>query len=155
MISLALLGTLTLVGCGEKEKTETSTSQQGTLEEVFVEIQTPKELPVGEEIVLSAKVTQSDEAVNDADSVEFEVWESGLRDEGHMVEGKHTEDGIYEAKFTFDHDGVYYMFAHTTARDMHVMPKQELKVGTPDMSKVLPDDSDNSMKHMEHKDGKH
>ena len=145
IISLALLVALTLVGCGEKEETETSTSQQGTLEEVFVEIQTPEELPVGEEIVLSAKVTQSDEAVNDADSVEFEVWESGLRDEGQLIEGTLTEDGIYEAKITFEHDGVYYMFAHTTARDMHVMPKQEL---TPDMSKVLPDDSDNSMDHM-------
>lgn len=152
IISLALLVALTLVGCGEKEETHTSTSHQGTLEEVFVEIQTPEELPVGEEIVLSAKVTQSDEAVNDADSVEFEVWESGLRDEGHMVEGKLTKDGIYEAEFTFDHDGIYYMFAHTTARDMHVMPKQELTVGTPDMSKVLPDESDNSMDHM---DGKH
>lgn len=152
IISLALLVALTLVGCGEKEETHTSTSHQGTLEEVFVEIQTPEELPVGEEIVLSAKVTQSDEAVNDADSVEFEVWESGLRDEGHMVEGKLTKDGIYEAEFTFDHDGIYYMFAHTTARDMHVMPKQELTVGTPDMSNVLPDESDNSMDHM---DGKH
>lgn len=151
IISLALLVAFTLVGCGEKEDTHTSTSHQGTLEEVFVEIQTPKELPVGEDIVLSAKVTQNDEAVDDAESVKFEVWESGLRDEGHMVEGKLTEDGVYEAEFTFDHDGIYYMFAHTDARGLHVMPKQELTVGTPDMSKVLPDDSDHSMDHMDDK----
>ncbi|WP_298467178.1 FixH family protein [uncultured Psychrobacillus sp.] len=151
IISLALLVALTLVGCGEKEETHSSTSHQGTLEEVMVEIQTPKELPINEDIKLSAKVTQNGEAVNDANSVEFEVWESGLRDEGHMVEGKLTEDGVYEADFTFEHDGVYYMFAHTTARDMHVMPKQELTVGTPNMSKVLPDDSDNSMDHMSEK----
>ncbi|MBD7945563.1 FixH family protein [Psychrobacillus sp. Sa2BUA9] len=152
---LALLVAFTLVGCGEKEETHTSTSHQGTLDEVIVEIQTPEKLQVGEEVVLSAKVTQSKEAVNDADSVEFEVWESGLRKEGHMVEGTLTEDGVYEANFTFDHDGVYYMFAHTTARGLHVMPKQELTVGNPDMSKVLPDDSDNSMDHMEHSDGNH
>ena len=151
IISLAVLVAFTLVGCGEKEETHTSTSHQGTLEEVFVEIQTPKELPVGEDIVLSAKVSQNDEAVNDADAVKFEVWESGLRDEGQMVEGKLTEDGVYEAEYRFDHDGVYYMFAHTDARGLHVMPKQELTVGTPDMSKVLPDDSDNSMDHMSEK----
>ena len=67
-----------------------------------------------------------------------------------MVEGNLTEDGVYEANFTFDHDGVYYMFAHTNARGLHVMPKQELIVGEPDMSKVLPDDSDDSMSHMNH-----
>lgn len=41
------------------------------------------------------------------------------------------------------------MFAHTTARGMHVMPKQELIVGNPDMSKVLEDTSSNSMEHDE------
>ena len=150
IISLALLVALTLVGCGEKkEEKETSTSQQGTLEEVFVEIQTPEDLPVGEEVILSAKVTQSEEAVNDADKVEFEVWESGLRNEGEMLDGELTEDGTYVADYVFDHDGVYYMFAHTTARGMHVMPKQELIVGNPDMSKVLEDTSSNSMEHDE------
>ena len=63
--------------------------------------------------------------------VEFEVWESGMRDEGQMIEGNLTEDGVYEANYSFDHDGVYYMFAHTTARGLHVMPKQELIVGEP------------------------
>ena len=46
---------------------------------------------------LSVKVTQGDEAVDDADSVEFEVWESGMRDAREMIEGNLTEDGVYEA----------------------------------------------------------
>lgn len=125
-----------------------TSNNEGTLEEVIVDIQTAETLSV-DDVVLSAKVTQSDEAVDDA-SVEFEVWESGLRDEGHMIEGNLTEDGVYEANYSFDHDGVYYMFAHTNARGLHVMPKQELIVGEPDMSKVLPDDSDNSMSEMNH-----
>jgi len=141
---------MTLVGCGDKEVSESpsTSNNEGTLEEVIVDIQTAETLSV-DDVVLSAKVTQSDEAVDDA-SVEFEVWESGLRDEGHMIEGNLTEDGVYEANYSFDHDGVYYMFAHTNARGLHVMPKQELIVGEPDMSKVLPDDSDNSMSEMNH-----
>ena len=57
---------------------------------------------------------------------------------------------VYMKQFhTFDHDGVYYMFAHTTARGLHTMPKQKLTVGNPDMSTVLPDESDNTM-HNDH-----
>lgn len=149
-LAVLIFATMTLVGCGDKEVSESpsTSNNEGTLEEVIVDIQTAETLSV-DDVVLSAKVTQSDEAVDDA-SVEFEVWESGLRDEGHMIEGNLTEDGVYEANYSFDHDGVYYMFAHTNARGLHVMPKQELIVGEPDMSKVLPDDSDNSMSEMNH-----
>lgn len=149
-IAALVMATMTLVGCSDEQATEVNSQQEGTLEEVMVEFQTPTELAVNEEVVLSVKVTQGDEAVDDADSVEFEVWESGMRDASEMIDGHLTEDGVYEAKYTFDHDGVYYMFAHTTARGLHVMPKQELTVGTPDMSKVMPDDSDDSMSDMTH-----
>lgn len=149
-IAALVMATMTLVGCSDKQATEVNSQQEGTLEEVMVEFQTPTELAVNEEVVLSVKVTQGDEAVDDADSVEFEVWESGMRDASEMIDGQLTEDGVYEAKYTFDHEGVYYMFAHTTARGLHVMPKQELTVGTPDMSKVMPDESDDSMSDMNH-----
>ncbi|PZX04933.1 YtkA-like protein [Psychrobacillus insolitus] len=149
-IAALVMVTMTLVGCSDKQVTEVNSQQEGTLEEVMVEFQTPTELAVNEEVALSVKVTQGDEAVDDADSVEFEVWESGMRDASEMIDGQLTEDGVYEAKYTFDHDGVYYMFAHTTARGLHVMPKQELTVGTPDMSKVMPDESDDSMSDMNH-----
>ncbi|QUG42724.1 FixH family protein [Psychrobacillus sp. INOP01] len=149
-LAVLALATMTLAGCGDKDAPESNATHhnEGTLEEVVVDIQTAETLSV-EDVVLSAKVTQSDEAVDDA-TVEFEVWESGMREEGHMVEGNLTEDGVYEANFSFDHDGVYYMFAHTNARGLHVMPKQELIVGEPDMSKVIPDESDDSMSHMNH-----
>ncbi|MGE7984056.1 FixH family protein [Solibacillus sp. NPDC093137] len=137
-----------LVGCGDDPKVETlDTAEVPAI--VDVHIQTAEQLNAGETIQLAARVTQDDEAVNDAKEVKFEVWESGLRDEGEMLDGELTEDGIYVADYTFDHDGVYYMFAHTTARGMHVMPKQELIVGNPDMSKVLEDTSSNSMENDE------
>ena len=137
-----------LVGCGEDPEVETlDTAEMPAI--VDVHIQTAEQLNAGETIQLAARVTQDEEAVNDAKEVKFEVWESGLRDEGEMLDGELTEDGIYVADYKFDHDGVYYMFAHTTARGMHVMPKQELIVGNPDMSKVLEDTSSNSMEHDE------
>ncbi|TQR19035.1 FixH family protein [Psychrobacillus vulpis] len=146
VLTVIALTTLALVGCSNNEATTNGGSHnEGTLEEIVVVIQTPETLPVGEDIKLSAKVTQGDKVVDDADKVEFEVWESGMREHGTMLDGKLTKDGVYEVNYTFDHDGIYYMFAHTTARGLHVMPKQELKVGNPDMSKVMPDDSDNSM----------
>lgn len=141
-----------LVGCGDEQEVETLDNMEMPAI-VEVDIQTTEQLNAGETIELAARVTQDEEAVNDAKEVKFEVWESGLRDEGEMIEGQLTEDGIYVAEHTFDHDGVYYMFAHTTARGMHVMPKQELIVGNPDMSKVLEDTSSNSMDHdSEHDD---
>ncbi|MEC1180109.1 FixH family protein [Metasolibacillus meyeri] len=137
-----------LTGCNDEPEVDTMDS--GVMpQEIVVEIQTPEEVAVNEEIDLVAYVTQGEEAVDDA-SVQFEVWESGLRDEGHMIDGQLDKDGVYKATFTFDHDGVYYMFAHTTARSLHVMPKQQIIAGNPDMSKVLEDKSDNSMNHGDH-----
>ena len=136
-----------LFGCGD-DNAEIDTLNNGEMPaEVLVEIQTAEQLAVGETFQLSAKVTQNDEAVNDADEVKFEVWESGLRDNGEMLEGKLSENGIYVVDYIFDHEGVYYMYAHTTARGLHVMPKQKLVVGNPDMNKVLEDTSSGSMDH--------
>ena len=133
------------VGCGAEDNSVDTLGSGEVPVEIIVEVLTPEKLNVGEATTLEVKVTQSGEAVNDADSVDFEVWESGLRDEGTMIDGEFTEDGVYTAEYTFDHDGVYYMYAHTTARGMHVMPKQQFIVGNPDMSKVLEDNSSNSM----------
>ncbi|KYG90683.1 FixH family protein [Metasolibacillus sp. FSL H7-0170] len=139
-----------LVGCNDEP--EVDTLDNGVMpQEIVVEIQTPEAVAVNEEIDLIAYVTQGEENVDDA-VVQFEVWESGLRDEGHMIDGKLDKDGVYKAKFNFEHDGVYYMFAHTTARSIHVMPKQQIIAGSPDMSKVIEDNSDNSMNHGEHGD---
>ncbi|MEK3763530.1 FixH family protein [Solibacillus sp. FSL K6-4121] len=133
-----------LFGCGDDEVETLETAEVPAF--VEVQIQTEEQLNVGE-VQLAARVTQDEEVVNDAQEVKFEVWESGFRDEGDMLDGQLTEDGIYVAEYTFDHDGVYYMFAHTTARGMHVMPKQKLIVGKPDMSKVVEDTSSDSMEH--------
>ena len=134
-----------LFGCGDEDVETLDTAEVPAF--VDVQIQTAEQLSAGEAVQLAARVTQEEEAVNDAEEVKFEVWESGFRDDGEMLDGQLTEDGLYVADYTFGHDGVYYMFAHTTARGMHVMPKQKLIVGNPDMSKVVEDGSSDSMEH--------
>lgn len=147
LISLAVIAGV-LAGCNNTNtsKTDDSTSHnEGTLVEVKVDIQTPEKEEAGKDVDLLAHVTQGGKAVNDADEVKFEVWESGNRDKGQMIEGKLDKDGIYKATTKFDHDGVYYMYAHTTARGLHTMPKQKIVVGNPDISKVKEDKDDGSM----------
>ncbi|SOC16909.1 YtkA-like protien [Ureibacillus xyleni] len=138
-----------LMGCSSNEKEVDTNDEPVDVEalEVKVNILTPEKVAVNEPIELSAHVTQNNENVDDAESVKFEVWESGYRDEGQMIDGELDSEGVYKAEITFDHDGVYYMFAHTTARGLHVMPKQQLIVGNPDMSKVIEDNSSDTMNH--------
>jgi len=137
-----------LVGCGEKEEPATSSA----LEEpqmLEVEILTPKEVAINAPIELAAHVIQGEKNIDDA-IVEFEVLESGKRDEGQMLEGTLEKDGVYKAQTTFDHDGVYFMFAHTTANGIHNMPKQQITAGTPDMTQVIKEDEKANMNMSDH-----
>ena len=143
----AALLTLLLVGCKEEVDTLASGEMPAIVE---VDIQSPTRFNVGETVQLSAYVSQGGKAVNDADEVLFEVWESGFRDDGVKLTGKLDGKGLYIVEHEFEHDGVYYMFAHTTARGMHVMPKIQLIVGNPDMSKVIEDKSTDKMDHSGH-----
>ena len=127
-----------LVGCGEKEVPKDS-GQDEDIQIPEVAILTPTEVAVDEPIELAAQVTQGKENIDDA-TVEFEVWESGNRDDSQMLEGKFEKDGVYKAAITFNHDGVYFMYAHTTANSIHIMPKQQVTAGEPDLSTVVPDD---------------
>lgn len=146
LISLVAVPAL-LVGCsGDEPEIDTNEEPVDVAAlEVVVDILTPEKVAVNEPVELAAHVTQNKEDVNDAESVQFEVWESGYRDQGQMIDGELDENGVYKAETTFDQDGVYYMFAHTTARGLHVMPKQQIIAGTPEMSQVKEDDSDSSM----------
>jgi len=138
-----------LFGCNKEEEQMHDT---GVPQMVDVEITTPAKLDASKEVEIAAHVTQGGKNVDDAESVQFEIWESGLRNKGVMLDGELEKDGVYKVNYKFDHDGVYYMFAHTTAHSLHVMPKKELTVGTPDMSKVLPDDASSKMgEHPSHK----
>lgn len=133
---------LLLAGCGSEEADSAGTGEM--IEEVMVEFNTEQQADPAEEVLLSVTLSQGDEAVEDASEVVYEVWESGDRDNSEMITAEHTEDGTYEAETSFEEEGLYYMQAHTTARGMHVMPKQEITVGNPDPDSIVPDNSDDS-----------
>ena len=118
LIVFATLLLSILAACGEDE-----------LSILEVDFEVPETIDVGETVELKATVTYGDEMVADADEVVFEVWEKGKRDDGHMIDADNHEDGTYTTEVTFDHDGIFEMYAHTTAHDMHTMPKKEIVVG--------------------------
>jgi hypothetical protein len=115
----------------------------------------PETAEPGEEMTLSVTVVQGEEVVEDADEVVYEVWESGHRSDSEMLPAEHIGDGVYEAETVFEEEGLYFAQAHTTARRLHVMPKQEITVGSPDPDSIVPDDSDDAegMDKMEGHDG--
>lgn len=137
-----------LVGCGEKEA-PIGSGQDEEIQIPEVTISTPTEVAVNETIELAVQVTQGSENIDDA-TVEFEVWESGKRDDSQLLEGKLEKDGVYKAAITFDHDGIYYMYAHTTANSIHIMPKQQLTAGEPNLSTVVPDGEQADTMEMDH-----
>ena len=51
------------------------------------------------------------------------------KDRGEMIESTNEKNGLYRAETSFDHDGVFNVQVHVTARDMHVMPKAVVTVG--------------------------
>lgn len=151
LVMIVLISAL-LAACGTDDANSGDTDF--VVEELAVEIQTPEQVEASQKVPLLAKVTQGDEAVEDADEVIFEVWQSGSRDDSEMLEAKHIGDGIYEAETMFE-EGLYFMYAHTTARQLHVMPKHQITAGNPDPASIVPDDSSesDSMKNMEKHSG--
>lgn len=133
-----LLATLVLSACGTDSEEENSTQgndneaeETETAPAPEVEVVTGDEpLPVNEEVTLQAKVTQGGEPVEDAESVDFEIWnEKDGKENSETLESTHTENGIYEIQYTFKKAGAYQMYAHTQVGDVHTMPKVTVQVG--------------------------
>lgn len=136
-----LFGLLLLAACGEEDD---SAGAGPSTEIIETEFNSPETAEPGEAMNLSVTVTQGEEFVEDADEVIYEVWQSGHREESEMLTAEHMGDGVYEAETSFDEEGLYIVQAHTTARRLHVMPKQEITVGNPDPETIVPDDSDDA-----------
>ncbi|MCQ6560231.1 FixH family protein [Paenibacillus mendelii] len=96
---------------------------------IQVEVKPVQEtLQPGRAILIDAHVTQGSENVTDAQEVKFEIWKKD-EEQHKTITAAHWQDGVYRIKTIFPGDGTYYVIAHVTARDMHVMPQKELIVG--------------------------
>lgn len=108
-----------------------SQSNNESLEGLFpeVEIKMPEEIKVGDPVIIQAIVTAGGKPVDDAEEVTLEV---GMVEDADGTQEKTTVtssgNGVYELEKTFEKSGDYYVIAHTTALNMHTMPKKEFQV---------------------------
>jgi hypothetical protein len=113
---------LILIGCQEK----TAEEEMPAMIDVQVKI-SPEAAKTNENIIFEVAVTQGNDKVTDAESVEFEFGKKDGSDK-EKIAVKHKEDGIYSLEKSFKQAGDYYMIPHVTARGMHAMPKKEFTV---------------------------
>lgn len=126
---------LILAACGGEEQTDEDSyghdghsSGEEELVAIEVDFQVPETAKVNETVELVATVAYGDELVTDADEVTFEIWEQGDEENSIEIEATNNGDGTYSAETTFDKAGIFEMYAHTTARDMHTMPKVSITI---------------------------
>jgi len=137
---LTVLSLVLLVACGGNNVGEDS-EELPMLEVEFIfpnidevdengeiDVTEPVEVDVGETVEFNATVTYGDEMEPDA-VVEFEVWETGDQENSEKFDAENHGDGTYTAEYTFEQDGIFEMYAHTDAHDLHTMPKRKIIVG--------------------------
>lgn len=115
-----------LAACGGDDDEE---NDDDDLKMLDVDFDPPEEVDVDETVEFEATVTYGGDKVTDADEMEFEYWESGDRDNSTFEDGENNGDGTYTLDVSFDDEGVYEVYAHTTAEAMHHMPKRFIAVG--------------------------
>ncbi|WP_349410018.1 FixH family protein [Pseudalkalibacillus sp. SCS-8] len=112
----------------EKHGEHESNGDDMSMEALEVKVEGPQEVNQGEKVTFTAKVTQGDETVEDADEVMFEIWKEGSKNGSQMVKAEHDGEGMYSIKTSFDAEGKYVVQSHVTARSMHTMPKKQVTV---------------------------
>ena len=122
LISLIMIIAI-LASCGD------NSNASEELKMLEVDFELPETAEIDEDIELKATVTYGDEKVTDADQMEFEYWPEEDRDDSTFIDGENNEDGTYTAEVSFKEDGVYEIYAHTTAEALHTMPKKSIEIG--------------------------
>src|SRR5699024_7380564 len=115
-----------------------SNNNENNLEDELTELNVDSEVPETadpkENVHLEALVTYEGEPVEEAEEGLFEIWESGNKDDSEKREDDNEGEGGYTLDYQFDEEGVYEMYAHTTAEGLHTMTKKQIAV---EMQKYL------------------
>ena len=136
----SILTVLILGACGETEKhtNHDATSSDEVPEIVEVELTVPETALAGEAVTFTAKVSQGDEIVEDADEVKFEVHNLSSG-EKEMIEASLNEDKLYTIDYTFKANGTFDITSHVTARSMHTMPYKQISITGGEETVTVPD----------------
>ncbi|MDY0393198.1 FixH family protein [Virgibacillus halophilus] len=126
LVTIIFCLTAILAACSGQDGEKDMQSEQTPM--LKVEFKLPDTAKIKEQIELKAIVTYGDEKVKDADDVTFEYWKKDEKDNSTKVASKNNKDGTYTANVSFDETGTYELYAHTTARDLHTMPKKSIDV---------------------------
>ena len=127
--SAFIIATVALLAACQSDDVKEQSVEEEVPQPIEVQLEGPAKADAGKETKWTTTVTQGEEAVTDADEVMYEVWEKGKKNDSAMIDANNMEDGTYTMEETFDEDGIYYVQVHVTARDMHVMPKEEIVIG--------------------------
>ncbi|MCC2927996.1 MULTISPECIES: FixH family protein [Bacillus] len=138
MVAAVLFSAVFLLnGCGSEENKAHTAAE--TPEVLDVKLTGPEKVKPGEHAAYEAAVSYGDEAVTDADEVEFEVWKDGEKNDSKMFKAK-QEDGVYRLETEFKEDGVYTVQSHVTAKKQHSMPTLKVQVGDADAAIKKPEE---------------
>lgn len=152
LCTLFLLAACTTKQGGDTDNDDSLFHEETALLPVEVDIlSTGEDFLPGEEGIIEVKVTQGGEGVADADEVLIEIWKKGHQEESINYEAENKGDGLYQLAHTFPEDGIYYVIAHVTARNMHVMPREEFIIGEVELSEHEEEHADHE--HHHHTDG--
>lgn len=99
------------------------------LPELTVDLEVPEAAEVDEEVTFTSTVKYDGDLVEEADQVQYEVWENGKKDDGEMIDAENNNDGTYSIDYRFNHDANYTVQVHVDAEGIHTMPKAEIIVG--------------------------
>ncbi|MDE5412494.1 FixH family protein [Alkalihalobacterium chitinilyticum] len=142
---LSIIGSVLLLGlmtaCGQTGDDGQANVASGPCENPLVPIEVdftwdPETIVSDESIQFTAHVTHDGFNVEQADDVQFEIWEHANPDYHHMLETENQGDGLYTLDWTFPEEGVYYAYYHVTACAMHRMEKQMVVVGDVDVEAI-------------------
>lgn len=145
VLSALIVAAFALVACSSNEANETD--ELAILE---VDFTVPETADVGETVELEAFVTYDEEPVAEAEEVDYEIWEMCDKDNSVHEQPTNNNDGTYTLEYAFEEDGVYEVYAHTTAHNMHSMPKKQITVGKGakyDCDEATDDEEHHNMEH--------
>lgn len=125
LLLVAML-TAALAACGQTDKN--TSSEDDVLLPLEVELTVTEEVGVNEDVQMKAVVSQGEEMIEDADEVVYEVWEEGKKEDSVMIDSVNEKKGVYTATTSFDHDGIFHIQVHVTARALHTMPVKKVVV---------------------------